>query len=122
MLWNNIGVELLETIFGPLNAGVYQEGTIEIQTRDADKTSEITISSSTNKVWKRSLRSNTRRYNEGSTRVGSILCYARAVDLMPLISLSTIVSEQAKATWHTIQTMEQLFDYMVSNPDATIRF
>ena len=54
--------------------------------------------------------------------VGSILYYARAVDLTALMSLSTIASEQAKATGHTIETMEQLLDYMASNPDATMRF
>ena len=54
--------------------------------------------------------------------VGSILYYARGVDSTALVSLSTIASEQAKATGHTIATTEQLLDYMASNPDATIRF
>ena len=54
--------------------------------------------------------------------VGSILYYARTVDLTALMSLSTIATEQAKATGHIIETMEQLFDYMASNPDATMRF
>ena len=54
--------------------------------------------------------------------VGSILYYSRAVDVTVLMSLSTIASEQAKATGHTIETMEQLLDYMASNPDATMRF
>ena len=54
--------------------------------------------------------------------VGSILYYARAVDLTALMSLSTIALEQAKATGHTIETIEQLLDYMASNPDATMRF
>ena len=54
--------------------------------------------------------------------VGSILYYARAVDMTALMSLSTIATEQAKATGRTIETMEQLLDYMASNPDATMRF
>ena len=54
--------------------------------------------------------------------VGSIQYHARAVNLTALISLSTITSEQFEATGCTIKTMEQLLDYMVSNPDATIRF
>ena len=54
--------------------------------------------------------------------VGSILYYARVVDLTALMSLSTIASEQAKATGHTIEIMEQLMDYMASNLDATMRF
>ena len=54
--------------------------------------------------------------------VGSILYYARAVDLTALMSLSMIASEQAKATGHNIKTMDQLLDYMASNPDITMRF
>ena len=54
--------------------------------------------------------------------VGSILYYTRAVDLTVLMSLSPITSEQAKATGHTIETVEQLLDYMSSNLDAIMRF
>ena len=39
-----------------------------------------------------------------------------------LIPLSTVANEQAKATVPTIETMEQLLDYMASNPDATMIF
>ena len=42
--------------------------------------------------------------------------------MIALMSLSTVTSEQAKATGHTTEIMEQLLDYMVSNPDATMRF
>ena len=54
--------------------------------------------------------------------VGRIMYYAVAVDMMALMSLSTISSEQVKATYHTIKTIEQLSDYMASNPDATMIF
>ena len=54
--------------------------------------------------------------------VGNILYYARVVDLTALISLATISTEQAKATGHTIETMEQLLDYLASNPDTTMSF
>ena len=54
--------------------------------------------------------------------VGSILYCARVVDLTALMSLSTIASHQVKAMGHTIETMEQLLDYMTSDPDATMRF
>ena len=54
--------------------------------------------------------------------VGSILYYARAVDLTVLMALSTIAGEQAKATEHTESTVEQLLDYLATHPDATIRF
>ena len=42
--------------------------------------------------------------------------------MMALMSLSTISSEQVKATYHTIKTIERLSDYMASNPDATMIF
>jgi hypothetical protein len=54
--------------------------------------------------------------------VGSILYYARAVDMTVLMSLSTIASEQANATQQTITNTEQLLDYLATNPDATMRF
>ena len=54
--------------------------------------------------------------------VGSILYYARAVDLTTLILLSTITAEQAKSMGHTMKTTEQLLDYMASYPDATMHF
>ena len=53
--------------------------------------------------------------------VGSILYYARPGDSTALVSLSTIATEQAAATGKTIKSMEQLLDYMASNPDATMR-
>ena len=54
--------------------------------------------------------------------VGSILYYARAVDLTVLMALSTIASEQSKATEQTMQRCKQLLDYLATHPDATVRF
>ena len=54
--------------------------------------------------------------------IGSILYYARAVDLTVLMALSTIASEQAKGTESTMAKTKQLLDYLATNPDATIRF
>jgi hypothetical protein len=54
--------------------------------------------------------------------IGSILYYARAVNLRVLMALSTIASEQAKGTESTMEKTKQLLDYLVTNPDATIRF
>ena len=39
-----------------------------------------------------------------------------------LPSLSTLASEQAKASEQTIMNMEHLLDYLATNPDATIRY
>jgi hypothetical protein len=39
-----------------------------------------------------------------------------------LMSLSTIASEQAIATKQTIEHTEQLLDYLVTHPEATMRF
>jgi hypothetical protein len=54
--------------------------------------------------------------------VGSILYYARAVDLSVLMALSSIASDQAKATGKTEDQVDQLLDYLASHPDATVRF
>ena len=54
--------------------------------------------------------------------IGSILYYARAVNLTVLMALSTIASEQAKGTESTMEKTKQLLDYIATNPDATIRF
>jgi hypothetical protein len=54
--------------------------------------------------------------------VVSILYYARAVDMTVLMALSSIASEQTKATEITHSRCLQLLDYLASNPDAKIRF
>ena len=48
--------------------------------------------------------------------VGTILYYARAVDLTVLMALSTIASEQAKATKKTIKNVGQMLDYLAWSP------
>jgi hypothetical protein len=54
--------------------------------------------------------------------VGSILYYARAVDMTVLMALSTIASEQTKGTERTMEKALQVLDYLATHPDATIRF
>ena len=53
--------------------------------------------------------------------VGTILYYARAVDLTLLPALSSLASEQARATERTVQNTEQMLDYLATNPEAKIR-
>ena len=52
--------------------------------------------------------------------VGSLLYYARAVDLTILFALGAIAQEQANPTDKTMQRVKQLLDYMYSNPMAKI--
>ena len=54
--------------------------------------------------------------------VGSILSYARAVDMTVLMALSTIASEQTKGTERTMEKALQVIDYLTTHPDATIQF
>ena len=54
--------------------------------------------------------------------IGSILYYARAVDITVLMALSSIAIEQSKGTTNTMEKAKQLLDYLATNPDATIRF
>jgi len=54
--------------------------------------------------------------------VGSILYYARAVDMTVLMVLSTIASEQTKGTKRTLKKAYQVLDYLATNPNAVVRF
>ena len=54
--------------------------------------------------------------------VGSILFYARAVDMTVLMALSTIASEQTKGAEQTMDKALQVLDYLATHPDATIHF
>ena len=54
--------------------------------------------------------------------VGSILYYARAVDMTVLMALSSIASEQTKGTKRTLEKAYQVLDYLASHPDAVVRF
>ena len=54
--------------------------------------------------------------------IGSILYYARAVDITVLMALSSIAIEQSKGTTNTLEKAKQLLDYLDTYPNATIRF
>jgi hypothetical protein len=54
--------------------------------------------------------------------IGSILYYARTVDITVLMALSSIAIEQSKGTTNTMAKAKQLLDYLVTYPDAMIRF
>ena len=54
--------------------------------------------------------------------VGSILYYARAVDMTILMALSSIAVEQTTATKKTLSRCTQLLDYLSANANATVRF
>jgi hypothetical protein len=53
--------------------------------------------------------------------VGSILYFARAVDMTVLIALSTIASEQTKGTARTLEKAYQVLDYLATHPNAVVR-
>ncbi len=54
--------------------------------------------------------------------VGSILYYARAVNMTVLMALSSIAMKQTKATDRTFERCMQLLDYLASNNPAKVRF
>ena len=39
-----------------------------------------------------------------------------------MTGLSTLASEQAKATGQTVENMGQMLDYLATNPDAKLRY
>ncbi len=53
--------------------------------------------------------------------VGSILYYARAVDMTVLMALSTITSKTIKGPERMLKKTYQVLDYLVSHPNATVR-
>ena len=55
--------------------------------------------------------------------IGSILYYARAVDITVLMALSSIAIKQSEqGTTNTMEKAKQLLDYLATYPDATILF
>jgi hypothetical protein len=54
--------------------------------------------------------------------VGSILFYARAIDMTFLVGLNSIATEQAAATKKTVKSVKDLLDYAATNPHAKIRY
>jgi hypothetical protein len=54
--------------------------------------------------------------------IGSILYYARVVDITVLMFLSSIASKQTRGTMNMMAKAKQLLDYLAAHPDATIRF
>lgn len=54
--------------------------------------------------------------------VGTIMYYARAVDITTLVALSSIAAEQAKATEQTEKHVHTLLDYLATHRDATVRY
>jgi hypothetical protein len=58
--------------------------------------------------------------NQVQKIVGSILYYARAVDMTVLMVLSTIASEQTKGTERTLDKAYQVLDYLATHPNAVM--
>ncbi len=54
--------------------------------------------------------------------MGSILYYARAVNMTVLMALSSIAMEQTKATEKTLGRCMQLLDYLARNLEAKVRY
>ena len=54
--------------------------------------------------------------------IGTFLFYARAIDCTMLVALNALAEQQSKPTEQTIQAINQLLDYAVTHPNATIRF
>ncbi len=54
--------------------------------------------------------------------MGSILYYARTVDMTVLMALSTIASEQTVAMEQSFDRCTQLLDYLASNSNATVQY
>ena len=54
--------------------------------------------------------------------MGVFLYYVIAIDNTVLVALSNIGSEQARATSKTMDEVQQILNYLASNPNATIQY
>jgi hypothetical protein len=54
--------------------------------------------------------------------IGTILYYARAIDLTTLVALSSIAADQTQATEDTEKRVSHLLDYLHTHNDATVRY
>ena len=54
--------------------------------------------------------------------MGSILFYARSVDLTFLVGLNSITMQQTNATINTLKRTEDLLEYAATHPEAKIRY
>jgi hypothetical protein len=54
--------------------------------------------------------------------IGTFLYYAHAVDGTALVALSTLASQQSKATESTAATPDQLMDYFATYPNAILKY
>jgi hypothetical protein len=82
-------------------------------------------------VWHKGTRTSPRRHfppvppdkiKEIQRIIGSILYYARAINITKLMALSSIAIKQTKGTTSTMEKAKQLLDYSAMNPNATMRF
>jgi hypothetical protein len=112
----------MDTIY--VYAGVYQKAIVEVQARNAANTTLpiLTEPKRYGADAQSSLPSNdTRKLTNSKIKqvqkiVGSILYYAWAVDMMVLMVLSTIASEQTKRTKCTLEKAYQILDYLAMHP------
>ena len=54
--------------------------------------------------------------------LGTLLYYSRMVDPTMLVAISSLASQQSKATTLTLKNLNQLLDYCVSFPVSTLRY
>ena len=54
--------------------------------------------------------------------VGALLYHSRAVDSTTGVALSTLASEQSRATERTNEKLHQLLDYCATHPNATLQY
>ena len=56
------------------------------------------------------------------SKIGTCLYYARGVDPTILVALNKLATEQAKPTEKTQKDISKLFNFLATNPNATIRY
>jgi hypothetical protein len=105
--------------YSHLHAGVHQEENTRIWTSPSKPDTEMLVLPQTQKVWSNAQAplppDDTPKLDAKGIKcaqqiVGSILYYARAVDMMILMALSSIAIKQTKATEKTMGRCIQFLD------------
>jgi hypothetical protein len=128
ILWDKIGLGLRCAHPCYFNAGIHQEILAEIQALHAKSISTLSVltvpqtvrctGSNSPSLWTFSQNFLRRKSREIQCVVGSILYYARTIEITVLIALSSINIKQTKGTTITMQKAKQLFGLPYHQPQG----
>ena len=110
---------------GYFDARIYQETIVKIWAHHATGAA-LPLRTRAQEIWCPSTVPPPTRYDKEIKQVqkivGSILYYARMVDMTVLMALSSIASELTKCTKRTLEKAYQVLNYLALHPYKVVRF